>query len=287
MSKEHFWPEWSAPMLPRTKNPSYHEGKITITRKSTIVDRKLQKRQGSVATKKIRVVCEDCNNGWMNNVETNARPILELLIAGNPTTLNQDQQRVLTERIIMKVMVAEHNIPEDAVIPRVDKETFRTDKIIPPCISVWIGKHNVSGWHTGFYKHAATLSLKPSPPLSAAGGRKNVETLAFGFGALFGFVMVSDPGWVDLKDFIRVVNLPRLWPPVGGDLNWGALTLSGNAPGDIATPLSVLPLTRRFFGFRFLKVCDFGSGAPARAGSSMAYFRAAKPQHIALVVQKT
>jgi hypothetical protein len=235
MSKEHFWPLWAASMFPVFRDNAYREGKITITEKTIVTGRKFQERQGSVATKKIRVVCEDCNNGWMSTLEDRARPILEPLLAGNPIALNQSQQRILAEWITMKIMVAEHNTPEDVVIPRTDKETFKANHTIPAYITIWIGKHNVSGWHTGFYKHTATLSLTPNPPPSALGGRKNVETIAFGFGALFVFVMVSDAGGVDLNNFVRVMHLPQLWPEGQTPIEWGTFTLTGNAPGDIAT----------------------------------------------------
>jgi hypothetical protein len=57
------------------------------------------------------------------------------------------------------------------------------------------------------------MSLLPKPPPAALAGRKNVETMAFGFGALFVYAMISDPdGGVDLNNVITVSHLPRLWP---------------------------------------------------------------------------
>jgi hypothetical protein len=224
-------------MLPTFKENAYHEEKRTHTRKTILVKREISTRPGSVASKKIRVVCEDCNNGWMNQIEDKTRPILERLIAGRPTVLNQNQQRILVEWITMKLMVAEHNTPEDVVIPRADKEAFKANRRIPSYLTIWIGRHNVSSWYSAFFKHTASLSLIPSPPPAILAGRKNVETFAFGIGALFIYAMVSDPGVVDLNDVITVNHLPRLWPTTGGSVLWGAIVLKGTAPGFIATTL--------------------------------------------------
>lgn len=39
----------------------------------------LVNKPGSVLTTRIREVCAACNNGWMSRLETDTRPILELL----------------------------------------------------------------------------------------------------------------------------------------------------------------------------------------------------------------
>src|SRR5262245_60822076 len=99
MSKEHFWPMWASSMLPRWRENAYQELRVTSVKKSIVTHRKLRERQGDVSTKKLRVVCEACNNGWMNVVEGRARPILETLIAGNPCDLDQNQQLIVAEWI--------------------------------------------------------------------------------------------------------------------------------------------------------------------------------------------
>ena len=69
MSKEHFWSTWSNPMLPKFKVNAYVEEHLSHTRKTVLVKREIRTRPGSASSKKLRVVCEDCNNGWMNQVE--------------------------------------------------------------------------------------------------------------------------------------------------------------------------------------------------------------------------
>jgi|ERR1022692_4715340 hypothetical protein len=79
------------------------------------------------------------------------------------------------------------------------------------------------------------------PPPAVLAGRKNIETIAFGIGALFVYVIVSDPdGQVNLNDLITVHHLPRLWPTLGTPILWGAIVLRGTAPGFIATTLDRL-----------------------------------------------
>jgi hypothetical protein len=137
-----------------------------------------------------------------------------------------------------EMMVAEHNVPEDAVIPRHDREKFKVDQTIPSYITIWVGRHNSPDWQTTFHRHTATMSMSPNPPPAALAGRKNVETMTFGFGNFFVFAMVSDPeGGVDLNHFIAVRHLARLSPPTGQPLLWGAFVLRGFEPANVARSL--------------------------------------------------
>jgi len=237
MSKEHFWSTWSNPMLPKFKVNAYVEEHLSHTRKTVLVKREIRTRPGSASSKKLRVVCEDCNNGWMNQVEDLARPILEPLIAGHSTVLSHHQQRILAEWITMKTMVVEHETPKDAVIPRADREAFKNKRTIPNYITIWTAKHSVPAWCTMLFRQTASLSSIPKPPPKILAGGKNVETVAFGIGALFVYVMVSDPGVIDLNELITIRLLARLWPSAGSQILWGPIVLRGRNPDWVAHTL--------------------------------------------------
>jgi hypothetical protein len=219
LSKEHFWPKWAAPLL-RTPSDEgeYREVKASFSGKAVRGTGTLISRPGHVTTKKIRVVCRKCNSEWMGAIETAVQTIAAPLILGNPATLNQDAQTVLARWITLKVMVGEQNVPEDAVVLQEDRDAFKRIGAIPSYIKIWIATCAVPDWRTSYYREAATLTLPENAmPISQ---RKNVQTTAFGIGALFVYAMVSPAKGIDLNDYIGVDGIPRLWPISQSTIHW-------------------------------------------------------------------
>jgi len=219
LSKEHFWPEWAAPLLKTTSDEAeYREVKASFSGKAVRGKGTLVSRPGHITTKKIRVVCRKCNSEWMGAIETATQSIAIPLILGNATTLDEDAQKVLARWITLKVIVGEQNVPEDAVILQKDRDAFKITGAIPSYIKIWIATCAVQDWRTSYYREAATLALpeKPMPTTQ----RKNVQTTAFGIGALFVYAMVSPAEGIDLDDYIGVSGIPRLWPVAQPTINW-------------------------------------------------------------------
>ena len=103
MSKEHFWSSWMGDLIQGDKD-GYHTHKIITSdaklgTNESIVD---NERQGDVTTKKIRVVCCKCNNGWMSQLESQAKPILEKLISGSEIKICPEKRLILSSWIAMK-----------------------------------------------------------------------------------------------------------------------------------------------------------------------------------------
>src|SRR5580704_5439600 len=48
--------------------------------------------EGFTAT--VRAVCDDCNHGWLSQLEGAAKPVLTPLILGQPRELSADDQRL-------------------------------------------------------------------------------------------------------------------------------------------------------------------------------------------------
>src|SRR5687768_16748018 len=76
-SKEHFWSEWLHPLIVQPIPNQRHDREIYTY--YTNAERQLsgpRNRQGGIHTVRIRAVCRKCNNGWMNRLESEARPTL-------------------------------------------------------------------------------------------------------------------------------------------------------------------------------------------------------------------
>jgi hypothetical protein len=102
----------------------------------------MRTRQGSTFTKKIRVVCQSCNNGWMSRLENATKPILLKLVQGEPTVLDREQQTLLAQWIALKVKITEWNRPLEAFIPKEDRRAFMDNRIIPPYLEMWVITHD-------------------------------------------------------------------------------------------------------------------------------------------------
>jgi|SRR5580704_15196014 hypothetical protein len=109
MTGEHLWADWMdrANLLPR--GGEYYEFKSIFKgqRDATSIFRRT--RQGSANTKKLKVVCKDCNGGWMGGLETRVQPYLTPLIKGESIVLDAKMRQTIIEWIVMKILVAEHN----------------------------------------------------------------------------------------------------------------------------------------------------------------------------------
>jgi hypothetical protein len=213
LSKEHVWPAWARKIFIEGPNPAHHEFHNTFANKGSFVkEAKLQTREGSTFTKKIRVVCRTCNNDWMSRLETAAKPILIRLITGQPTVLDTDQQTLLAQWIALKVMITEWNQPKDAMIPSVDRKAFMDNLTIPPYLEMWVISNDSEKWKGMFLRHTATLAF-PGPRPE---GGNNSQTIAIGFGKLFIFVMMTLAEGMRLSERITIhAIVPKLYPQTG------------------------------------------------------------------------
>jgi hypothetical protein len=73
-SKEHIWAEWMLPHLPK-KGVSSHEvySEVIFSKHSAVT---ITKRSGEPQSGRLCIVCEDCNTGWMSDLQKAAKPIL-------------------------------------------------------------------------------------------------------------------------------------------------------------------------------------------------------------------
>jgi len=107
MSKEHFWPEWISSHIPKHPTDNHiSEIQVSEGRDNILLNNK-DKRPGNVITKKLRVVCKKCNNGWMSQLEETAKPIIKAMLENKKFTIQQDDLAILVKWITMKVLIAE------------------------------------------------------------------------------------------------------------------------------------------------------------------------------------
>lgn len=188
LSREHFWPRWASPLIKCQIDQHVEQiftfYAVNMKRK----DQKTRTRTGGTWTKKFRVVCATCNNGWMNNLETVARPFLTPLISTvSHVVVDASSALAIARWAALKVMVSEHNQRSEAVTSEYELKTFRSTLQLPDNFRIWIARCGVGGWQAAYWRHAATVSASISArPHSKL---KNIQSITFGIGDLLFHVL--------------------------------------------------------------------------------------------------
>lgn len=103
MSKEHVWPEWLDKLLP----PGVAEADHTYSFEDAERGEYLRLTEMPPHDVKVRDVCEPCNNGWMNDAERAAKPIISRLVGATyEFELHAIEQAKLAFWGVMKGLVA-------------------------------------------------------------------------------------------------------------------------------------------------------------------------------------
>lgn len=211
LSKEHIWPEWMREYFPRADDSRYNMEVHRARGKERDYAPKKTERPGHVSSAKLRVVCRNCNSGWMNQLEIAAKPIFTNILEKNAFAIGLEEQDVLAHWIAMKSIVVEHSQINEHITPYHDRERLRSNALIPEFLSIFLGRYDGSDG-TSFRKHSAVFShteAGPSPPLE--GRTKNVQTVSMIIGDLFVFALTARTDF-DLLKYFNSSQLTQIWP---------------------------------------------------------------------------
>lgn len=89
-----------------------------------------------------KVVCEECNNGWMGALEQRAKDHAEPMLLGEPQTLNREAKVSLSMWAYLKMLLVQQ--VDEPVLPRESYETFyaiQGEDLLPLNTSVFIAHH--------------------------------------------------------------------------------------------------------------------------------------------------
>lgn len=173
--------------------------------------------QGSIYSVRFRVVCRECNNGWMSDLEMAARPYLTPLITGEPVLLDREKLNIIAQWIALKVMVAEHSDPNSAVTPRPERLRFRQSRTIPEFMQIYVATHELPFEKAVGYRRdsqcVAFNSAHLSPPLGDV--PNNIQAVLFFLGRVFVYVTSARVDNLKIEDILLVPQLYEtccIWP---------------------------------------------------------------------------
>lgn len=218
LSKEHIWPSWAAEHLPdapvRSEMVRLQRGPRTTTDNLS--------RPGSLKHKKLRVVCETCNNGWMSVLENDTKRIVLPMMTGQSLFLDASAQKLLARWIALKVIIIEQARPEDAVITAPERVAFMEHQTMPEGLSIELAYCGKPPWDTAMAHHSAILFPKLPPDVaSVPRDRKNIQTTTFGIGKLVAHCIARSSDAINLFEMVTFSKpLLTLWPLTGAALIW-------------------------------------------------------------------
>jgi hypothetical protein len=200
-TNEHVFPQWLLEVIPgagRLKHTwAAPEGSDSQSREWTT----------DVLDFKAKVVCgPECNNGWMERLETRARPFLEPMIRGHRSTLLPEGAETIAHWGLKTAMMvdfaqeAEHRSVPASVYP----ELYAAKGVLPQTF-VWVA---ACDFGAGALGRARTLHLEPADPQQVGFG----ATLCVGHLVIEIIrVPIEDEKTLEIRGQLAP-GIRRLWP---------------------------------------------------------------------------
>src|SRR4051812_200306 len=171
----------------------------------------------------VKRVCRTCNKGWMHQLQSRAKPIIERLWDEDQVTLGLDDRKALSLWAVMTSMVLQTFDDHDKwLYSDYDRTLMWHEQRIPSFIGIWIA--NCVG-HTETYSQGR--SMTGSAQDTQRQGRGSVVTMALGNLAIQVLKVVPDgdagrlkqitvgQGWGDWENIAL-----QIWPLKGEPVNW-------------------------------------------------------------------
>lgn len=222
-SREHVIPRW-------VRDCFNIQSEVTIEVAAVQV-----RRWPNLYVKLDRMVCADCNNGWMSDLEQKVRPFLgPMLVNQHSVDLDTDQQRDLARWAIVKTSLLELSIRQQHPGRRTklgytpsgpELAWLHANPDPPPRSRVWLGAFDAQGEIT-----VSTMSMQFSTP-GASGETgplpSHVTTMTVGYVLLQAFTIdyvLADahavPQFQSAPPPHLAAALPRIWPAGQPVVHW-------------------------------------------------------------------
>jgi hypothetical protein len=95
----------------------------------------------------VRCVCTSCNNEWMSNLESEAKPVLQPMLAGQRNRLDAASQATIAVWSLKTAMVLEAvESPAERAYTQTERECLRSVGAIPQRTTVWLAASAEASW---------------------------------------------------------------------------------------------------------------------------------------------
>jgi hypothetical protein len=176
----------------------------------------------------VKAPCQQCNWGWMNDLEKEVRPTLIPMLENKAGALTTTQQESLAKWATLKVLMGQHGHPKDLhTIPTEAYHRFYRTRALPVGAQIWTGRYDGSGSWPTHYRHVEMFFSATGRPEPA---RANGYVVAFAVGYVaflyFGHEIEDGP-ILDIGRDLGRYFVP-VWPTTPVDLLWPPHGLLGS-----------------------------------------------------------
>jgi hypothetical protein len=234
MTSEHVWGEWTKGYVKRTANKHNHAN-IFVPRPGEPEPARTRLRAGDHLDAQVRVVCSDCNSGWLSRIQNDAKPFLVPLFEGRTTSLDQAAQRSVATWVAMATMTGEYLSQDQAriAIPQSDRTWLMEKQVSPPGWCIWIGYYPRDENPTQWVKASFPVVNADRLPETVTDETPTptMQTTAFSVGNVFAFAMSCHfpeipRGW-DWRTAPTARGLLKpIWPAISTAINWPPTPMS-------------------------------------------------------------
>lgn len=231
-SGEHIWPRWMRDLLNRPWDIKRTETTYNYPRSAAPFGEVIQGTwNGATHHRKVYVVCESCNNGWMNQeYEIPARKFLEPMLKGDSILLDAAAQEIIARWFALKVLVIEKDPdagqPPSPIFTKQSRLTFKRTGRIPDGFRIWIAARGGELWHSSLALGSGRVGASPEPGADASdytqpGRLRNVQAATMGAGHLLLHTLaISWPFLAKRFQWTVPTEAFQIWPPSGQTVIW-------------------------------------------------------------------
>ncbi len=235
LTKEDVWPTWLGQYIP--KSGTSYSASSTVIHDDRPADVIRKTINGDSKSRRVKLVCSNCNNGWMSRLQRRAKPVVLPLAMGQSTLIGVDAQRTLAAWCAMSVMTSDHFYPDRAAIPQQHRDALmRLDAPPADQWKIWIGHYERGDWVADWVQNALAISSDAHLARNLPDGVPipNTQTTTLVFGNLYVHAVSSVH-----PDIIEMVGSPsgklvRLFPLGDTAIEWPQKSLTDRDADDAA-----------------------------------------------------
>lgn len=213
LTREHVIPQWLTEVLPDQLPWRAQNRRIVvpgeIPSSQGLPYREVREPFNAVT---VKAVCAGCNSGWMNDLETAARPTLSALIRGEVRILDAVDIEVIASWAVKTSLMVQLTAAETAAkMPAVYASFFR-DRKPPPNAAVWAAGVHAEDW--GLRAEAMSILIGERGDGQTVDDPPNTVAVSLGLGSLWLHSIITERPSVSYPahhEILPDVVLP-FWP---------------------------------------------------------------------------
>lgn len=140
-TKEHLWPRWFARAVPQASVTSHIFTKVNSELTGSRLDVRHKTQSGNGASRTLKVVCKNCNEGWMKAIEDTAQPVLTPLLLGQRQELSPQAKAAVAEWVALKTFIGQYTLPDKIFLTAEDRAAFFQNRQLHNIWKIWLGHY--------------------------------------------------------------------------------------------------------------------------------------------------